>query len=281
MNPDHPSPRGPAPLQSLAAVLIARLLPPPAVDYCLSMAPRLLAAAIFLAALAASRNSAPFNDNWIWHRGELPHTCSTPDSVGYFPIDQTNQHVSGLAATPEGDASANACAATCGCTCQVWQWCNVSDTKLACAASSPACWTGLLSMYGPYNVETNAPGWLGGARLQPPTPPMFQDDGPASFYYDESAFVDVALPHDMLATGTPVDSTGVPQQQHGYVPFVNAWYRKSFVAPFGFSLARLYFDGCYRSCTVYLNGAYAGHHEEGYTGKQVTTRRDTRVGSVD
>ena len=31
-------------------------------------------------------------------------------------------------------------------------------------------------------------------------------------------------------------------------------------------MARLYFDGCYRSCAVFLNGALAGQHEEGYTG---------------
>lgn len=60
-------------------------------------------------------------------------------------------------------------------------------------------------------------------------------------------------------------SSGTPQQQHGYIPFSNAWYRTNFTVAAGTALARLHFDGCYRSCTVFLNGAVAGHHEAGYT----------------
>ena len=206
-----------------------------------------------------------FNDGWSFFRGELPAwQCSTPDSISVFPIDLTNVQVRGLqSATGPSDTPA-ACAAQCGCTCQVWQWCNKSSSA-PCASSSTSCYTGILNMYGPYNVAT-APnsGWVGGARVAPPTAP-FQSTGPASFGYDESEFSPVALPHDALATGTPTDSNEEPQQQHGYVPFTNVWYRKSFVAPFGFSLASLNFDGCYRSCTVWLNGALVGHHEEGYT----------------
>lgn len=46
-----------------------------------------------------------------------------------------------------------------------------------------------------------------------------------------------------------------------------AWYRKSFTVDPAWKgqLVWLTFDGAFRACDVYLNGAFVGHHEEGYT----------------
>ena len=134
----------------------------------------------------------------------------------------------------------------------------------------PSCQTGLLADYGPGNWQTTGgDNWIGAARLAPPAPPA-QATGPASTAYDDSGWEQLQLPHDYLArsAATNINST-FHQNEHGSIPFSNAWYRRHFSVPTGTVLARLYFDGAYRSASVFLNGALAAQHEEGYTGFSV------------
>jgi hypothetical protein len=229
--------------------------------------------------VSAERISTLFNDNWLFHRGDLPeYTCSSAGSgsAADFPINISFTMVHGLSETPQGNGSAAECAAICAtnCSCQVWQYCPGLESPHVCGASSGSiaatCQTGLLADYGPGSWQTAGVGsWQGAARLQPPAPPM-QSVGPASVGYDEGAFEHVMLPHDILAAVAPTNiNSTFHQNEHGAIPFSNAWYRRHFSVPANTVLARLYFDGAYRSASVFLNGALAAQHEEGYTGFSV------------
>ena len=210
-----------------------------------------------------------------------------------FPASLDGIQCSGL--TGVGASSEAACAAACcgDAACEVYQWCGDAPAQAcgpanscwigtlaasACKAESgwlsrarnvtlgAACQTGLLADYGPGNWQTTgAGGWVGAARLSPPVPPP-QATGPAAPAYDDSAWEPLQLPHDYLARRTPTNVNATfHQNEHGSVPFSNAWYRKRFTVPASTTLARLYFDGAYRSAYVFLNGHLAAQHEEGYT----------------
>jgi len=226
-----------------------------------------------------------------------PAPCS--NSPASFPVDMDGVQCNGLSSAP-ASSEAECAQACCGDPfCEVYQWCP-SDGGPGSACGPPAsCWvgqlegaqckpesgwasrarnvslgatcqTGLLADYGPGNWATAGAGaWVGAARLQPPAPPA-QASGPASVGFDESGFEAVMLPHDYLAPVAPTDVNATfHQNEHGSIPFADAWYRRHFSVPAGTVLARLYFDGAYRSASVFLNGALAAQHEEGYTGFSV------------
>jgi hypothetical protein len=312
---------------------------------------------LLLAPSLALRTETLFNDNWLFHLGDLPFQPPTAAAASLFPIDISGTFVHNLADSPSGNASAAACAAACAAdfacqawqycpqllspttcaaspaaapcafpqplndlqcsglrsasaaseaecasaccsdsSCQVYQWCGTSGEcssqgKNACWVGSlaggcspvqgwlsgsrngtqgPACQTGLLADYGPGNWQTaGAGGWVGAARLAPPALPL-QTSGPGSEGYNDSAFERVQLPFDYLARLAPTNVNATPHQdEHGSIPFSNAWLRRSFSLPADTAAARLYFDGAYRSAYVFLNGALAAQHEEGYTGFSV------------
>jgi hypothetical protein len=209
-----------------------------------------------------------------------------------FPTPLNDLQCEGLRAAPA--ASEAQCAAACcsDATCSVYQWCGASGECAAqghnacwigslaggCSAVQgwrsgarnvtlgPACQTGLLADYGPGNWQTSgAEHWVGGARLAPPAPPP-QAAGPGARDYDDSAWEAIQLPHDYLARLAPTNVNATPHQdEHGSIPFRDAWYRRHFQVPPGTQLARLYFGGAYRSAYVFLNGVLAAQHEEGYT----------------
>jgi hypothetical protein len=109
--------------------------------------------ALIAFSFASSRTVTLFNDGWLFHLGDdLEWNCSTPSSSLVFPIDLTDIQIvpsyqDALARTPAGDASAEDCARTCGCGCQVWQYCNNSRCAAASAtaaevqraAAAPTC----------------------------------------------------------------------------------------------------------------------------------------------
>lgn len=228
-----------------------------------------------------------------------PTTCGAADAAApcSFPTPLNDVECYGL--NGASAASASECAAACcaEATCEVWQWCPPGSTgcspQSSCwigslaggcgpqqgwasaarnATLGAACQTGLLADYGPGNWQTDplaGANWVGAARLSPPAPPA-QAAGPAAFAFDEAGFAPVQLPHDYLATLAATNVNATPHQnEHGSVPFANGWYRKHFTVPPGYGMARLYFDGAYRSAYVFLNGALALQHEEGYTGFSV------------
>lgn len=227
-----------------------------------------------------------------------PTLCGSQDAAPCdFPTPLNDVQCSGLrgvAATDEPECAAACCADS---TCEVYQWCPPGSTDCGPSSScwigdldggcgtgkgwlsrahnvtfGPSCQTGLLADYGPGNFQTDSAAganWKGGARLSPPVPPT-QVSGPAAPDFDDSGFAPIQLPHDFLATVAPTDvNASAHQNEHGSIPFANAWYRKHFTVPASTEMARLYFDGAYRSAYVFLNGALAAQHEEGYTGFSV------------
>lgn len=229
-----------------------------------------------------------------------PTTCAS-SAVGAradctFPRDMAGLQCSGLRAVSA--ATADACAAACCAdeTCELYQFCDGSAGNKCGPAGS--CWigampdsctpesgwvsrarnvtlgaqcqVGLLADYGPGSWQTSdAANWVGAARLAPPAPPT-QTSGPGAVDFDESIFERIALPHDYLARGTPTNVNATAHQnEHGSIPFADAWYRKHFAVDANTTLARVYFDGAYRSASIFLNGALAAQHEEGYTGFSV------------
>ena len=214
-----------------------------------------------------------------------------------FPVDLGGQQCDGLHA--HGAASEAECAAACCAddACAVYQWCGASGEcesqganacwlgSLAGGCSAvggwqsrarnvtpgAACQTGRLADYGPGNWQTSgAQHWVGGARLAPPPPGAQPPSSPGGVGFDDSAFERLQLPHDYMARFAATNVNATPHQnEHGSIPFADAWYRKHFSVPAGTLAARLYFDGAYRSASVFLNGALAAQHEEGYTGFSV------------
>ena len=224
-----------------------------------------------------------------------PSSCSNNSQSFPFSYNDIQCNgLSGVSASSEADCAAACCSDS---TCEIYQWCNPSSSSSSSSCGPPSsCWigqltgsvcksedgwlsrarnvtygstcqTGLLSDYGPGNWQTaGVGGWTSAARLQPPAPP-FQVSGPGSVEYDEELFEPIMLPHDYLASVAPTNVNATfHQNEHGSIPFSNAWYRRHFTVPSGTVLLRINFDGAYRSASIFLNGALAAQHEEGYTG---------------
>ncbi len=69
----------------------------------------------------------------------------------------------------------------------------------------------------------------------------------------DTAYSDVELPHDWLIG----DAKDLYASAFG-------WYRKRFVHS-GAACVRVYFEGVYQDCTVYLNGVFVGENKYGYS----------------
>ena len=109
-------------------------------------------------------------------------------------------------------------------------------------------------------THDDAGSWVGGVAkaAHNSTPPQ------AAAGYDDSKWRELNIPHDYVIEGT-FDKQYNPN--HGGLPTNVSWYRKEFELDSSLegSLVWLTFDGVYRAADVYLNGAFVGHHEDGYT----------------
>ncbi|MFI0773525.1 glycoside hydrolase family 2 TIM barrel-domain containing protein [Streptomyces sp. NPDC021212] len=85
--------------------------------------------------------------------------------------------------------------------------------------------------------------------------------------YDDSAWREVAIPHDWSIEQTPTTEHGTTGGT-GYLPGGLGWYRKSFTLPSSLVGKRISveFDGVYMDAYVYCNGKLIGNHPYGYTG---------------
>ena len=85
--------------------------------------------------------------------------------------------------------------------------------------------------------------------------------------YDDSAWREVAVPHDWSIEQTPTTEHGTTSGT-GFFPGGLGWYRLAFTLPPGFAGKRISveFDGVYMDSYVYCNGTQAGRHPYGYTG---------------
>ncbi|MGW3199385.1 glycoside hydrolase family 2 TIM barrel-domain containing protein [Streptomyces sp. NPDC001118] len=85
--------------------------------------------------------------------------------------------------------------------------------------------------------------------------------------YDDSAWREVAVPHDWSIEQTPTTDHGTTSGT-GFLPGGLGWYRLAFTLPPAYAGKRIAveFDGVYMDSHVYCNGTEAGHHPYGYTG---------------
>ncbi|MEV0906825.1 glycoside hydrolase family 2 TIM barrel-domain containing protein [Streptomyces hokutonensis] len=85
--------------------------------------------------------------------------------------------------------------------------------------------------------------------------------------YDDSAWREVAVPHDWSIEQTPTTGNGTTSGT-GFFPGGLGWYRIAFTLPPAFAGKRISveFDGVYMDSYVYCNGTQVGQHPYGYTG---------------
>ncbi|MFK0284375.1 glycoside hydrolase family 2 TIM barrel-domain containing protein [Streptomyces sp. NPDC090499] len=85
--------------------------------------------------------------------------------------------------------------------------------------------------------------------------------------YDDSAWRQVAVPHDWSIEQTPTTDHGTTSGT-GFFPGGLGWYRLAFTLPPGCAGKRISveFDGVYMDAYVYCNGTQVGRHPYGYTG---------------
>ncbi|GHE06661.1 glycoside hydrolase family 2 TIM barrel-domain containing protein [Streptomyces alanosinicus] len=85
--------------------------------------------------------------------------------------------------------------------------------------------------------------------------------------YDDSAWREVAVPHDWSIEQTPTTDHGTTAGT-GFLPGGLGWYRLAFTLPPAYAGKRVSveFDGVYMDAYVYCNGTQIGHHPYGYTG---------------
>jgi len=112
--------------------------------------------------------------------------------------------------------------------------------------------------------NTAGPGGIyGGVYLQKPGE-AYPAVGPAKPSYNDRSWRVVHLPHDYIVEGKFSPNA---DRNHGYLPVMPAWYRKTFTLP---SMDKgksvwLTFDGIYRDSMIWLNGHFLGEHPSGYT----------------
>ncbi|MEU6669035.1 glycoside hydrolase family 2 TIM barrel-domain containing protein [Streptomyces sp. NPDC046727] len=85
--------------------------------------------------------------------------------------------------------------------------------------------------------------------------------------YDDSAWREIAVPHDWSIEQTPTTEHGTTSGT-GFFPGGLGWYRLAFTLPRSCAGRRVSveFDGVYMDAYVYCNGTQVGHHPYGYTG---------------
>ncbi|MEU7405982.1 glycoside hydrolase family 2 TIM barrel-domain containing protein [Streptomyces sp. NPDC044948] len=85
--------------------------------------------------------------------------------------------------------------------------------------------------------------------------------------HDDSAWREVAVPHDWSIEQTPTTEHGTTSGT-GFLPGGLGWYRLAFALPPALAGKRISveFDGVYMDSRVHCNGREAGHHPYGYTG---------------
>ncbi|GAB2872313.1 glycoside hydrolase family 2 TIM barrel-domain containing protein [Streptomyces deserti] len=85
--------------------------------------------------------------------------------------------------------------------------------------------------------------------------------------YDDSAWREVAVPHDWSIEQAPTTEHGTTSGT-GFLPGGLGWYRLAFTLPPAYAGKRISveFDGVYMDAYVYCNGREVGRHPYGYTG---------------
>ncbi|MEU4658242.1 glycoside hydrolase family 2 TIM barrel-domain containing protein [Streptomyces sp. NPDC023723] len=131
---------------------------------------------------------------------------------------------------------------------------------------APAAWAADLAGDAPgRRVLALRDGWR--FTLADPVGAAEPDAAAAAPGYDDSAWREVAVPHDWSIEQAPTTEHGTTSGT-GFLPGGLGWYRLSFTLPAALTGKRISveFDGVYMDAYVYCNGTEAGRHPYGYTG---------------
>eukprot|EP00035_Acanthoeca_spectabilis_P010876 m.191813 g.191813 ORF g.191813 m.191813 type:complete len:1039 (-) comp15157_c0_seq1:174-3290(-) len=214
-----------------------------------------LTATSVVTAAAPGRLRSSFDSGWTFARDiGQPDPAPCPP----FPRSVVGVQCLGLTEAPApGVNTPDTCrAAACANGATIWQLTGGRGT-------SGQCWIGA-------SCDQNLTAPEFGGEVRPPAPPTPKSCLPAGKYpcspgYDDSGWrANLTVPHDFVVEGNISEAYDA---NYGGLRTGVAWYRKRFHVDRGLSsgLVWLTFDGVFRAADVYLNGAFVGHHEEGYT----------------
>ncbi|WP_416968979.1 glycoside hydrolase family 2 TIM barrel-domain containing protein [Streptomyces sp. 4F14] len=133
------------------------------------------------------------------------------------------------------------------------------STSTAHAAHAPAPGRHTLPLRDGWRFALVNPGGI--------TDPTGAYDHAADPAYDDTAWREVAVPHDWSIELAPTTEHGTTSGT-GFFPGGLGWYRLSFTVPAAYAGKRVSveFDGVYMDSTVFVNGTELGTHPYGYTG---------------
>jgi beta-galactosidase/beta-glucuronidase len=218
----------------------------------------------FIAVAAAARTDYILSYDWKFASESFPKPKNC--SASKFPVDLTDKQCFGLKNQAQV-ADEETCRETCcgSDECTVWQWCRPGH---ACSPAN-SCWTG--DDVDVYSCTSTQSGWASSGRGDGPGPAPTPQPGDkcadgswCSASYDDAAWRNITLPHDMVVEGV---FTETAEKSHGYLPSAIGRYRKRFEVPasaHGMHV-RLDFEGAMAKSIVYLNGVCLGGHGSGYT----------------
>eukprot|EP00038_Savillea_parva_P019193 m.26733 g.26733 ORF g.26733 m.26733 type:complete len:962 (+) comp4342_c0_seq1:795-3680(+) len=199
------------------------------------------------------RTRAKFDHGWKYARdiGPVPDAPCAP-----FAESLKGVQCLGFTQAPAAHDTLTCRAAACASGARMWQ---------LDGGTTGACWLGSTC-----DQNLTAAGFGGEARGPGPTPPpppkQCGPPGvlPCSPSYNDGNWTLITVPHDFVVNGSFSQDTNA---NYGGLRPGTAWYRKTFTVDPSLKeqLVWLTFDGVYRAADIFLNGAFVGHHEEGYT----------------
>ncbi|MFI9834224.1 glycoside hydrolase family 2 TIM barrel-domain containing protein [Streptomyces sp. NPDC051913] len=134
-----------------------------------------------------------------------------------------------------------------------------TPAALAAEAAGGAAGRGTVALRDGWRFALVDPGGI--------TDPTGAYAGAADPAYDDSAWREVAVPHDWSIELAPTTQNGTTSGT-GFFPGGLGWYRLAFTLPPGYADKRVAveFDGVYMDSYLYCNGTEVGRHPYGYTG---------------
>lgn len=219
----------------------------------------LLALTIIAPLAAPQRERLPLDADWRFLLGDPPGYAACVANASFpLPLDGVEgDGLQPMGVVADEDACMGLCCASSAC--QLYNFCPPSNAA-GCSGSPPSsCWTGSLS-----GALRNGTLWVGRGRTAPLPPPP-SATGPETRAFDDGAWRQLRVPHDFVVEGAYVNDSAL--EGHGYLAANVSWYRRHFAVDAAWSGDAVWvdFDGVFRASDVWLNGAYLGHHESGYT----------------
>ena len=211
------------------------------------------------------RETINFDFGWRFLLGDPDGQFLQCGGAEDFPTDYSNVECLGLhsAQVSNADECRDVCCSDI--MCQIWQY-----------AHDQGCWIGTSDDCNHPNKD-----WVGGGGRKTPAPlPKPDPSGPASTTYDDSKWELIDAPHDPIVKGQYNSSN---YRGRGFLAGNITWYRKHFNLPSEWNGQSIwvYFEGVFRTSTVYFNNQSMTYHDSGYTSFSVRLDNASKVNYGD